>query len=230
MDAITMRKLDTVKKLVDEKHFPIWGLAGSFVGLVFILGSQLGYRGTEGEPYSIFNHYISELGEVGVAVFAWLFNLGMFVSGILFIPFMIGLGLYLRNIVGKLAGLVGVFSSVSIVFVGIYPMNFPMEHATAALSFFLSGMLMTALWALATVIQKESKIPKAFSMGGVTNVAIFALFLYGPWEGYGSWTTRPEFSMVTTLEWSIYFAIIGYLLAMAYYVWRKESGAERTSV
>ncbi len=216
-----MSRLDSIKRLVDEKHFPLWGLAGSYVGLVFILGSQLGYEDTQGEPFSIFNHYVSELGEVGVALFAWLFNLGMFVSGILFIPFMIGLGLYFENILGKLARAVGVFSSVSIVFVGIYPMNFPMEHAISALSFFLSGMVMTALWALATAIQKEVRIPKVFSLGGVINVTIFALFLYGPWEGYGSWSTKPDFSMVATLEWSIYFAIIGYLLAMAIYVWNK---------
>jgi hypothetical membrane protein len=217
-----MTTLEFAKKLIDKKHFPIWGIAGTITGLCFILGAQIGYVGTEGEPFSIFNHYVSELGELGVSHLAWMFNLGMILSGLLFIPFMIGLGLYLKSILGKVAGAVGVFSSISIFFVGIYPMNFAMEHAISALSFFFSGMIMTALWAIATVLQKEAEIPKIFALGGVINVAVFALFLYGPWEGYGSWSTRPEFSMVTTLEWGIYFAIIGYLLAMAVYVWNKE--------
>ncbi|MFX1368520.1 MAG: hypothetical protein ACFFAY_07990 [Promethearchaeota archaeon] len=97
------------------------GLAGSTAGLVFILESQLGSVGNEGEPFSIFNHYASELGEVGMALLSWLLNLGMLVSGILFIPFMIGLGLHFGSILATLARAVGVFSSASIVFAGIYP-------------------------------------------------------------------------------------------------------------
>ena len=211
-------------EIVDEKHFPLWGLAGSLVGLVFILTPQLFYEGTLGEPYSMFNHAVSELGELGVSELAWMFNIGMILAGVLFIPFMIGLGLYIDNIISKIAALVGVFSSVSIVLVGVYPMNFIVEHSITAMSFFFSGMVMTLLWALAILSQKEVRIDKILSLGGFVNVAIFALFLFGPWEGWGG--SRPEFSMRLTLEWAIYWAIIGYLLILSLYVWRKEKNAE----
>ena len=211
-------------ELVDEKHFPLWGVVASLVGLVFILTPQLFYVGAEGEPYSMFNHAVSELGELGVSELAWMFNLGLFLAGILFIPFMIGLGIYIDNIVGKLAAVGGVYSAVSVALVGVYPMNYMYEHSITAISFFLSGMVMTLLWAIAILAQKEVRIHKGLSIGGFINMTIFALFLYGPFEGWGG--PRPEFSMRITLEWAIYWAIVGYLLVLSLYVWRKEKNVE----
>ena len=143
-----------LKELVDEKHFPLWGLVASLVGLVFILVPQLFYVGSEGEPYSMFNHAISELGELGVSELAWMFNIGLFLAGILFIPFMIGLGLYIDNIISKIAAVGGVYSAVSVAVVGVYPMNYLYEHSVTAISFFLSGMVMVLLWAIAILAQK----------------------------------------------------------------------------
>lgn len=213
-----------LKELVNEKHFPLWGLVASLVGLVFILTPQLFYVGSEGESFSMFNHAVSELGELGVSELAWMFNIGMVLAGILFIPFMIGLGLYIDNIISKITAVVGVYSAASIVLVGIYPMNYLYEHSIAAISFFLSGMVMTLLWGIAILVQKEVKIHKGLSLGGFINMTIFALFLYGPFGGFGD--PRPEFSMRLTLEWAIYWAIVGYLLVISLYVWRKEKNVE----
>jgi len=210
-----------LRKLVDEKHFPLWGLVASLVGLVFILTPQLFYEGAEGEAYSMFNHAVSELGELGVSDLAWMFNLGLFLAGILFIPFMIGLGIYIDNIVGKIAAVGGVYASVSITLVGVYPMNYMYEHSITALSFFLSGMIMTLLWAIAILVQKEARIHKSLSVGGFINMTIFALFLYGPFDGFGL-DPRPAISIRIALEWAIYWAIVGYLLVISIYVWRKE--------
>ncbi|MHA2426000.1 MAG: DUF998 domain-containing protein [Candidatus Thorarchaeota archaeon] len=209
-----------LKELVDEKHFPLWGMVASLVGLVFILTPQLFYEGSEGEPFSMFNHAVSELGELGVSELAWMFNIGLFLAGILFIPFMIGLGLYIDNIIAKIAAIGGVYSAVSVALVGVYPMNYLYEHSVTAISFFLSGMVMTLLWAIAILAQKEARIHNGFSLGGFINMTIFALFLYGPFGGFGG--PRPEFSMRITLEWAIYWAIVGYLLVLSLYVWKKE--------
>jgi len=107
----------------------------------------------------------------------------------------------------------------------IYPMNNAVMHRITAISFFLSGLVMTLLWSFAILVQKgEVKIPEIYSLGGFINTAIFALFLYGPWESFGS--VRPDFSMRVTLEWAIYFAIVSYLFILALYVWRKEKSVE----
>ena len=215
---------EELRIFVNEKHFPQWGIFGSIIGLVFILTPQLFYTGTMGEPFSMFNHYVSELGELGVSEFAMMFNIGMMLAGVLFFPFMIGLGLYLDNLLGKIAAIVGAFSALSIYLVGIYPMNNAVMHGITAISFFLSGLVMSILWSLAILAQKDVQIPKILSLGGFINAAIFALFLYGPWGSIGE--TRPEFSMRITLEWAIYFAIVSYLFILALYVWNKEKNVE----
>ncbi len=214
--------------LISERHFPLWGIGGSVVGLVFILGAQVPYSGRYGEPFSMLNHFVSELGELGVSEFALLFNSGMIIAGLIFIPFMIGLGLYMDNIVSKIAGTVGVFSALSIFLVGIYPMNYLAEHSMAAMSFFFSGMIMVGLWTIAILLQKQAKIHKGFSLGGVINFVIFFLFLYGPWDSVEDLSTRPDIWMVPTLEWGIYFAIVGYLFALSVFVWNKEKRVSGT--
>ena len=54
--------------------YPITTLAGVFVLVSGIAITALTYRGTQGERYSLLNHSISELGEVGVSRLAWVFN------------------------------------------------------------------------------------------------------------------------------------------------------------
>jgi hypothetical protein len=220
-----MKLVEECRTLVNKKHFPVWGIIGSIIGLVFILTPQLFYVGTHSEPFSMFNHYVSELGEIGVSQLAMMFNVGLMLAGIFFVPFMVGFGLYLNNIIGKLAGLVGVFSAIAIIMVGIFPMNYMTEHGLAAISFFLSGLIMSLLWAIGILAQKDARVPKVFSLGGFITTTIFALFLYGPWEGISDLSTRPAFNMVVTLEWAIYFSIVGYLFILALYVWRKERSA-----
>ena len=78
-------------------HYQHFGWMGSLVILLGSLLSGLVYSGKSSEKYSILNHYISELGEIGVAKRAWAFNTGMIVGGTLFLPFIAGLGLSLSS-------------------------------------------------------------------------------------------------------------------------------------
>lgn len=216
----------TILRLYDKGHFALWGIAASVTGLVFILGAMIPYSGHNGEAYSVFNHFVSELGEIGISEAAMLFNVGLVLAGIAFIPFMIGLGLYLdsRFYVAKLAAAVGVFSSIAIIFVGIFPMNFIAQHRLSALSFFFSGMIMTGLWMIAILLQRTPRVHKLISLVGLVNVVVFAAFIFGNYGTYDIYVDRPPFWWTTTLEWAIYFAIIGFLLLMALYICRRERG------
>lgn len=207
-----------IQELIDERHFSLWGIIGSITGIVMILTPMFPYIGTEGEPFSIFTHYVSQLGWIGVSEFAWMFNLGMIVTGLIFIPFMIGLGLHLGNMVSKIAGIVGAYTAVSIFLVGVFPMNYP-EHITAAMSFFLSGLVMSILWTIAILVPSQTKIPKALSIGGIVNIFFFAAFLYWPYEQVP--VLPPPLSLRPTFEWGIYFAIVGYLLLISLFVMKK---------
>ena len=72
--------------------FRYCGMAGCVLLAIAVTWTALSYRGKRQETYSPFNHFISELGEVGVSRQAWVFNAGLIASGILLLPFMIGLG------------------------------------------------------------------------------------------------------------------------------------------
>ncbi len=45
--------------------------------------SALGYEGTQGDAYSVLNHFTSKLGEIGVCYLRWVFNRGLIVAGLL---------------------------------------------------------------------------------------------------------------------------------------------------
>jgi hypothetical membrane protein len=97
------------------------------------------YRGKDGESYSPLNHFISELGEMGVSRSAWVFNLGLMISGISLILGSLSLGLVCPGILAKIGMAVGIISSVGLFFLGVFPMNNIKPHTTAAMIYFRGG-------------------------------------------------------------------------------------------
>ncbi len=53
------------------------GIGGVSIILLGALISALAYEGRNGQAYRFLNHFVSELGEVGVARLAWAFNGGL---------------------------------------------------------------------------------------------------------------------------------------------------------
>jgi len=225
----------TFGRLLDRVHPEIWGFITIGIQLTFVLSSRIGYIGTKGESYSFLNHYISELGQVGVSHLAPLCNTGLILGGFISVVFVVGLGMYIRNTTAKIAMRVGVFSGIACSLVGFFPMNTPHHiHTIVATSFFVSGMLMVAIFSVAIVRQKGAKIPKSFSLAGLVVVGVFIAFLvdafvsgYGVGHGpLGVIVDRPHIWWRTILEWSVFFAIIGWILLISicmYIVNRKSS-------
>ncbi|TFG05928.1 DUF998 domain-containing protein [Candidatus Thorarchaeota archaeon] len=210
-----------LKRLSEPQVFSGFGIVASLIGILSVVLPGLVYEGTEGEAYSIFNHFISELGEIGVSDLAWVFNGGLILAGLAFIPFMIGLGIYLQNLLAKIAMVVGVFSAITIVLVGVFPMNYSAEHALAALSFFFSGLFMTGLWSLAIIFQSEKRVPKKLSVLGIVSTASFLAFLSAGSGDFAPLDGRPDFLLLPTLEWAVYFSIVGYLMVIALFIWMR---------
>ncbi len=215
---------DRLNQILDLKNFAYWGIIGAAIGFIFILSSTIGYLGTSGESYSMLNHFISELGELGVSHLAWLFNLGLILAGIIFIPFFIGLGLYVENKVAKIAMFLGIMSADAIILVGFFPMNNIIPHFLAAMQFFFGGMLTVVVFTIAIFIQKKAKIPKYFIIPGIITIFIFVYFLFFIDVGDLTmiFTSRPDVLLIAVFEWAVYFAVIGYLLLIAVYVFLKE--------
>jgi hypothetical membrane protein len=225
-----MDRHNTLKRLRKPQVFSFFGIVASMIGILSVVLPGLVYEGAEGDVYSVFNHFISELGEIGVSDLAWVFNGGLILAGLAFIPFMIGLGMYLRNLIAKIAMVVGVFSAITIVLVGAFPMNYSAEHTLAALSFFFSGLFMTGLWSFAIIFQSETRVPRGLSVLGFFSTASFVAFLTAGSGDFDPAAGRPDFLLLPTLEWAVYFSIVGYLMVVALFVWIRTRHEENQNL
>lgn len=215
-----------LRRILNTLHWSRWGLLGSGVIVLSALISAVVYRGAAGEAYSPFNHFISELGQGGVSQLAVVFNAGLIGGGLLLIPFMLGLGAYLDNPVAWLSGAAGVVAALCCSAVGVFPMNDLIPHMTAAMGFFRSGMVTIALFSLAIALDRRRKLSKWWVLPGVLVTACFATFLLLPRTGrsteqfqnfQGLIRTRPGWWWMAISEWSVFVAVLGWVVGMCIY-------------
>jgi len=208
------------------------GIIGSIIILCGVLLSTIGYHDQFG-AYKITNHFISELGQLHIDSHLGLFNSSLIIGGIFNFIFMIGLGGLIKGFWGKFASLIGAFSTISTMFVGIYPMDYLQKHIIAAYGFFYGGLISVFCFSIAIFSQsndRENKIiiPKLFGAFGIIVVAIFASFLFlhtslEPGEA------RPDFWLRTFLEWMTFFSIIVWILMISITIlWNKPKISIKT--
>ena len=210
-------------------YYAYFGLAGSLFIIISMLIAGLVYRGKQDEEYSILNHFISELGEVGVSRLAALFNWGLIVGGLVLIPFLVGMGLALGSLWGKIALIVGIWTALSCAAVGIFPMNHMKSHSWVAMSYFRSGLVTVLLFSIAVFTQSPEFeiIPKLSNLAGLLSVMCYAVFLFisdtskkkdEPEREVLDPETYPErqrFSRITILEWAVFFSTVLWFLILA---------------
>lgn len=204
-----------------------FGVAASLLIFLAVFASMVGYTGKRKENYSILNHFISELGEVGVSRRAWIFNRGLMAGGVIFIPFMVGLGLAIDNIWAKLGLAAGLGASMAVMLVGVFPMNNLVPHTQAAMTFFRCGLATVALFTVAIFLQPAGKmvVPLWVNGLGVAAIAAYASFLLLPvFKPVGEQVKdmlnpealpeRPPFWWLAFLEWLVFFSTIGWFLGV----------------
>ena len=217
--------------------YPFLGAAGSLLACLVVLASALAYSGKQAEPYSLLNHFISELGETGVSRAAWLFNAGLVASGALLIPSAIGLGLHLRTVWSLLGMAAGVSAGVFLAGVGFFPMNNLAPHAFTAMWFFRMGLATVLLFGIAFATQGRGRIrvrrvAGLFSAIAAASYAAFLLMASPPSGGTSSFDAslfarRPPLWPLAVVEWAVFFATILWFLAVSLMVRRADPEATR---
>ncbi len=205
-----------------------FGLAGSSCILLAVCLSMRGYTGKRGEPYSIFNHYISELGEVGVARSAPIFNAGLMVGALLLMPFVVGLGLAIDNLWAKLGLLAGVGAAGACLLVGVFPMNKLALHTQAAMAYFRLGLATILFFGVSFMFQLAGREVVPWWANGFTVLSVLAYssFLLLPVfrpvseQALGMLnpevlSQRPRFWWLATLEWLVFFSTMLWFLCVA---------------
>ena len=219
-----MRPVVKNKPRIDPRKLTsVFGLCATAIIAISSLITALAYRGESGEPYSILNHYISELGQVGVSPLALLFNVCLIAAGLFMVVFMLGLGQYFGTKLSCVAAVVGVFCAFSCSLVGVFPMNNLSTHVPVAFSFFYSGLVTITLFTVVTIVDKQKTLPKWLAVFGVMGASSFAGFLAVPHLTHMTHTQtlsahiveRPAFSLITTLEWAIFFTLMLWILLVS---------------
>ena len=152
-----MKWIYRVRESPVGRQFHWFGIAGSVLLLVCVLVTMSVYVGRAGERYSPLNHFISELGEVGVSRLAPVFNAGLVAAGVLYVPFVLGLGAAVGGWWAAAGTAAGIVSAVSVACVGVFPMNNLPPHITAALTFFRSGLVTVLLFGIAIQRQRPDR-------------------------------------------------------------------------
>jgi hypothetical membrane protein len=200
-------------------------IAGGSIAVLGVLISALAYCGKRNEKYSPLNHYISELGEIGVSRLAWVFNLGLILSGLCLIPACISLGLILPGFFAKVGMVGGITTAVGLTLVGVFPMNKINPHVTAAITFFRGGLLMVLAFSVGITFQQHADLvlPRIYSLAGLPAILAFGSFLWmmgksdtekedplQPME-----VDRPKIWIMPVVEWAIFLTIVAWFLLIA---------------
>lgn len=203
-----------------------------FIGpLIIIIGSLLtafAYTGKLGEPYSFLNHFISELGEVGVSEWALVFNVSLFVGGLCITGFMLGAARLFNNLYGIIFGILGLITGLSGSLVGIFPMNNLDAHIVVAMWFFRAGLVSSAVFAVYVLVSKQKQFSRwtsipAASISIITFIFLFVLEPATTGENPLVLTIdRPAFWANALLEWGIFLAIMVWVLASSYNLYSQE--------
>lgn len=208
----------------------VFGLAGTSLIIAAITISALRYTGQRGERYSLLNHFISELGEVGVSPAAWVFNRGLTAGGLLLVPFMVGLGVAFQSVWGWLGMLAGIVTALGAAAVGLYPMNELSSHGRAAMTYFRGGLVMVIFFALAIFLQPGRVVPPAanlLSLAAGASYGSFLLLLSAPRQkntapdgGVDALNPlalpeRPRVWTLPLVEWLVFFSTVAWIFGIA---------------
>jgi hypothetical membrane protein len=208
---------------ITKIRYEYWGFAGFLTTFVGIIITAIGYEGSQGEPYSFLNHFISELGAYGISRLAWVFNTGLFIGGLFFIGYMWGLGTLIKSKAKRFAQIIGIYTALGAAFVGVFPMNSIIGHIFAANSFFMGGLILVTIFSILVAQKKVLMIPRWFSILGIVVAAIFVWFLAllfsmpSPQDAFGAEVllNREEIWLFPITEWLVYFSIMLWILLLA---------------
>lgn len=209
--------------------------AAAFTGAALMtagsVAAALAYTGEDGQAYSPFNHWVSELGELGVSELAMAFNVGLIAGGLGFAAFMAGLALDARDRLRWVYGPIGVIAGIAGALVGVFPMNIREIHGLVALTFFNLGWIAVATASVPLLVGHDRRFPRWLALVGGAAIVAFLAFLYefrvDPLvleTALGSPVERPDFWLATTLEWAVIVAIIGWTVVAAA-LWHRHGGS-----
>ncbi len=185
----------------------ITGLMAVIVFTVFTFTSLVLYP----TPYNPLYSWLSNLGNIYLnpsgAIF---FNLGCILSGIIMIPFFAGLYEWkpikkLSKILLILGMLLGIYASISLIMVGIFPETHLQQHLLAAAGVF--GSLFIIIILLSVALFNHPKFIRLIAYYGIIPIIIDIIFQFIS-KGNNLLANFQQTIPVPGFEWAAVFASI----------------------
>lgn len=210
------------------------GLLGPAVLITGCVVTALSFHGKKGEAYSLLNHFVSELGFVGVSELAGVFNGCQTIGGLVIAISMVGLGRHLQTGLAYAAAVSGMVSGMLCGLLGQIPMNDLAPHLAAAFSFFFSGLLSVGLFCLVIARDAKNRLPRWLLVPGLIAFASFAAFLAYPLIARQTpgeiirlyRTARPDIWAIAILEWLVFITTMFWIVLVSVCLWAQ--GDHRT--
>jgi hypothetical membrane protein len=199
------------------------GFLGALLMTITAVATALVYRGKVGEPFSPLNHFVSELGELGVSELAWLFNAGLMLGGMAFVVFILGVVATRTGSLRYAYAVTGVIAGIGGSLVGVFPMNDISTHTTVATTFFMFGLLTVLLGSLDIWRRPDPRFPRWLAILGVLDALAFAVFIVlmnRERSGLASPETRPDIWPLTIFEWLCLAGILAWTFLASLTWWR----------
>lgn len=219
----------TISVAVTSRRLALLGLISVGVILAGMAISAVPYRGYEGEAYSPFNHFISELGEIAASRLAWVFNLAVVLGGI-------GLGTFLLLLTDRLTGrfrtaliVAGVVAGASGTLVGVFPMDYVGTHRLVSVVFFLTGWIVAGLFSAWLLATPRAGFPSWLLIPGTATVAISWAFIavyttYVGTDPAGRILNRPDpFWSIAYLEWASLLSLLSWFAFVSIVLLREPA-------
>lgn len=206
---------------------PLAGMLGVTIISISLLFTALTFDGRA--AYSIFNHFISELGDTRESPWYIVFCIGLFISGILNTIFITGLGLYLDSRIGNWAMRIGIVAGLASSITGLIPADEALiPHLVAAITFFIGSLLTAALFGLA-ILKDENQMPKWMVVPSFIVSIIGIIFLVLPNElviqflRFDPGFVRPDFWINPFFEWLVFFSLSGWILMVSCFLMKARA-------
>ncbi len=201
------------------------GLAGVGIIALGMILAGFAYGGTLGQEYRIANHFVSELGEVGVSRLAWAFNVGLMLGGAALVVFVLGLTARLQGWFRWIVGAAGVATGIFGGLVGVFPMNNLAAHIVVANGYFYPGLATMVLFSGYALWSRHNDLPRWTAIPGLVAAAALVAFLFlsetidnavnagGPPPDFGA--NRPDLWVMALSEWIAIGSILTWVLVIA---------------
>ncbi len=204
-----------------KKIAPYAGFTTCLILYAVIFIAAIPYVGQQGESYSIFNHFISELGSTRFSVNHAIYNQGLIVAAFGFGIFTIGLGVYAKTRLARISVVVGVLSSILCIGVGLVPEDHRIPHLILALCFFTLMALAATLYSWSIWKEEDNPFPKYTAWHGFAIPLSFAVFMMMPKglmavkRAEGALFERPEIWWLPFFEWIIFISLTSWIMMIS---------------